>query len=173
MSKNVKNCCRTCAPIFIFSVAKIDLFFPSILALLFNSKSHFFSNSIFFLSFFDDFFQNVQVSVERIKEYRDDLEQEAPYEIPDQDPKDWPPFGEVKFDNYKTRYRPGLELVLKGVNADIKRGEKIGIVGRTGAGKSSMTLALFRIIEPAEGTISIDNIDITHMGVGHLRSRFV
>ena len=64
-------------------------------------------------------------------------------------------------------------MVLKGVNADIKRGEKIGIVGRTGAGKSSMTLALFRIIEPAEGTISIDNIDITHMGVGHLRSRFV
>jgi len=62
-------------------------------------------------------------------------------------------------------------LVLKGVNADIKRGEKIGIVGRTGAGKSSMTLALFRIIEPAEGAISIDNIDITHMGVGHLRSR--
>lgn len=64
-------------------------------------------------------------------------------------------------------------MVLKGVNADIKRGEKIGIVGRTGAGKSSMTLALFRIIEPAEGAISIDNIDITHMGVGHLRSRFV
>ena len=64
-------------------------------------------------------------------------------------------------------------MVLKGVNADIKRGEKIGIVGRTGAGKSSMTLALFRIIEPAEGTISIDNIDITHMGVGHLRPRFV
>ena len=64
-------------------------------------------------------------------------------------------------------------MVLKGVNADIKRGEKIGIVGRTGAGKSSMTLSLFRIIEPAEGSISIDNIDITHMGVGHLRSRFV
>ena len=51
-----------------------------------------------------------------------------------------------KFENYMTRYRPGLDLVLKGVNAEIKRGEKIGIVGRTGAGKSSMTLSLFRYV---------------------------
>ena len=112
------------------------------------------------------------VSVERIKEYQDDLEQEAPYEMPDQDPQEgWPQYGQIEFKDYKVRYRPGLELVLKGVNCKILRGEKIGVVGRTGAGKSSLTLALFRIIEPAEGSISIDNADITHMGVGHLRSR--
>ena len=111
------------------------------------------------------------VSVERIKEYQDSIEQEAPYSLPLQDPKDWPQYGEITFDHYKTRYRPGLELVLKGVNAEIKRGEKIGIVGRTGAGKSSMTLALFRIIEPAEGSITIDGVDITQMGIGYLRSR--
>lgn len=112
------------------------------------------------------------VSVERIKEYQDDLEQEAPYNLPDQDPKDdWPYYGQIKFDNYKVRYRPGLDLVLKGVNCQIQRGEKIGIVGRTGAGKSSLTLALFRIIEAAEGSITIDDIDIKQLGIGFLRSR--
>ncbi|CAB4057844.1 ABCC1 [Lepeophtheirus salmonis] len=61
--------------------------------------------------------------------------------------------GVIKFDNYKTRYRKGLDLVLKGINCTIQKGEKIGIVGRTGAGKSSLTLALFRIIEPSEDPI--------------------
>lgn len=60
-----------------------------------------------------------------------------------QDPK-WPMEGQVKFDNFKLRYREGLDLVLKGVSFDIKGGEKVGIVGRTGAGKSSLTMALFR-----------------------------
>ena len=73
------------------------------------------------------------VSVERIKEYQDDLEQEAPYTMPEQDPKDgWPKYGQIDFVDYKLRYRPGLDLVLKGVDAQIKRGEKVGIVGRTG-----------------------------------------
>ena len=73
------------------------------------------------------------VSVERIKEYQDDLEQEAPYSMPEQDPKDgWPNYGEINFVDYKVRYRPGLELVLKGVDCKIRRGEKVGIVGRTG-----------------------------------------
>ena len=73
------------------------------------------------------------VSVERIKEYQDDLEQEAPYSMPEQDPKDgWPNYGEIDFVDYKVRYRPGLELVLKGVDCKIRRGEKVGIVGRTG-----------------------------------------
>ena len=85
------------------------------------------------------------VSVERIKEYQDDLEQEPPYKMPEQDPQEgWPQYGEVTFHDYKVRYRPGLDLVLKGIDCKIQRGEKIGIVGRTGAGKSSLTLGLFR-----------------------------
>ncbi|KAL7641498.1 UNVERIFIED_CONTAM: hypothetical protein RMT77_007369 [Armadillidium vulgare] len=111
------------------------------------------------------------VSVERIREYTK-LPQEAPWEIKDQKPpKEWPQEGKVKFDNYSTRYREGLDLVVKNIKCDIKSTEKIGIVGRTGAGKSSLTLALFRIIEPANGTILIDGIDIAKIGLHDLRGR--
>ena len=68
-------------------------------------------------------------------------------------------------DDYATRYRPGLDLVLKGINLQIKPGEKIGIVGRTGAGKSSLTLGLFRLIEAAQGRIMLDNVDISKLGL--------
>ena len=87
------------------------------------------------------------VSVERISEYQQ-VAQEAPFEIPAQDPPpEWPQYGAVTFENYQTRYREGLDLVLKGIDCEIRSGEKIGIVGRTGAGKSSLTLALFRFVE--------------------------
>lgn len=83
------------------------------------------------------------VSVERIKEYQEN-KQEAAWEKLDSAPKSWPESGAVTFKNYSVRYREGLDLVLKDLNIQIKAGEKVGIVGRTGAGKSSMTLALFR-----------------------------
>ncbi|XP_033169107.1 multidrug resistance-associated protein 1 isoform X4 [Drosophila mauritiana] len=112
------------------------------------------------------------VSVERIKEYGE-TKQEAPWEL-EQDknkPKNWPQEGHVEFQNFQVRYREGLDLVLRGVSFNIKGGEKVGIVGRTGAGKSSLTLALFRIIEAAGGRISIDGVDIASMGLHMLRSR--
>ncbi|KAF9945731.1 hypothetical protein BGZ70_003646, partial [Mortierella alpina] len=71
-----------------------------------------------------------------------------------------------------TRYRPGLELVLRGVNCSIRPHEKIGICGRTGAGKSSLTLSLFRIIESVKGQIFVDGIDISTLGLYDVRSRF-
>lgn len=84
------------------------------------------------------------VAVERIKEYGE-ATQEAAWEIPSKNPpKAWPEIGAVEFQDYAVRYRPGLDLVLTSVNFHINGGEKIGIVGRTGAGKSSMTLSLFR-----------------------------
>ena len=67
-----------------------------------------------------------------------------------------------------TRYRAGLDLVLRDVSCHIQAGEKVGIVGRTGAGKSSITLALFRIIEAAAGTITIDGVDIAGVGLATL-----
>ena len=93
------------------------------------------------------------VSVERVLEYAT-LPSEAPDVIFKKRPNiGWPAYGGVSFHHYSTRYRPELELVLKDISLDIKPHEKIGVVGRTGAGKSSLTLALFRLIEPATGSI--------------------
>lgn len=88
-------------------------------------------------------------------------EPEAPWFIEgDADPS-WPQSGEVRFEEYSTRYKIDLDLVLKKVNLQISAGEKVGIVGRTGAGKSSLTLGLLRIIEAVEGKILIDGVDIS------------
>ena len=112
------------------------------------------------------------VAVERIKEYSE-TPQEAAWvnESKPRPSSDWPQTGRVQFSNYQTRYRPGLDLVLKGIDADIAGGEKIGIVGRTGAGKSSLTLSLFRIIEAAAGNITLDGVRISDIGLHDLRSK--
>lgn len=111
------------------------------------------------------------VSVERVLEYA-----KLPSEAPDRISKhrlkiSWPASGAVDFNNYSARYRPGLNLVLKDINLNIKSHEKIGVVGRTGAGKSSLTLALFRIIEPDTGNISIDDLNTSTIGLLDLRGR--
>ena len=111
------------------------------------------------------------VSVERVLEYAR-LQSEAPEVIPQRRPKlSWPAKGAVEFRDFSARYRPELDLVLKHINLSIKSHEKIGIVGRTGAGKSSLTLALFRIIEPDTGHISIDDLDTSSIGLLDLRQR--
>lgn len=111
------------------------------------------------------------VSVERILEYAR-LPSEAPEVISkNRPPNSWPAKGAVSFNGYSTRYRPGLDLVLKNINLNIKSHEKIGVVGRTGAGKSSLTLALFRIIEPTEGDVTIDNLSTSSIGLLDLRGR--
>jgi len=111
------------------------------------------------------------VSVERVNEYSN-ITTEAERVIPDSRPsRDWPQQGVVLFDNFQLRYRDGLPLVLKEISFMIKPAEKIGIVGRTGAGKSSLALALFRILERAGGKIVIDGVDIATIGLRDLRSR--
>uniref|UniRef100_A0A8C2XQZ4 ATP-binding cassette, sub-family C (CFTR/MRP), member 2 n=1 Tax=Cyclopterus lumpus TaxID=8103 RepID=A0A8C2XQZ4_CYCLU len=110
------------------------------------------------------------VAVERVSEYAE-LENEAKWVTDTRPPEKWPEKGRLQFDNYKVRYRPGLDLVLHGITCDIDSTEKIGIVGRTGAGKSSLTNCLFRIIEASEGRILIDNVDISTIGLHDLRSR--
>ncbi|XP_078610229.1 multidrug resistance-associated protein 1-like isoform X14 [Branchiostoma floridae x Branchiostoma japonicum] len=111
------------------------------------------------------------VAVERIKEYAE-TPTEAEWVVDDNRPPDnWPSEGKVNFNSYQTRYREGLDLVIKGIDVTIKGGEKIGIVGRTGAGKSSLTLAIFRIIEAAGGDIEIDGVNISKIGLHDLRGR--
>ena len=114
--------------------------------------------------------ENHMNSTERIQHYGTQVEQEAPVHTFDV-PKEWPNKGEIVFDRTCMRYRPHLPLVLDSLNLHIKPGERIGIVGRTGAGKSSVITTLFRLVELSEGSIHIDGIDISTVGLYDLRSR--
>uniref|UniRef100_A0A3Q1G5Y0 ATP binding cassette subfamily C member 3 n=1 Tax=Acanthochromis polyacanthus TaxID=80966 RepID=A0A3Q1G5Y0_9TELE len=115
--------------------------------------------------------ENNIVAVERVKEYSE-TKTEAPWEVEDKKPpSEWPMQGNVEFNDYSVRYREGLDLVLKNITLKVKGGEKIGIVGRTGAGKSSMTLCLFRLLEAAAGEITIDDVKIAEIGLHDLRSK--
>ena len=116
-------------------------------------------------------FEASVTSIERIKEYCE-IKQEPEWFIEETRPQNsWPDKGKIKIENFSLKYREDLEHVLKDLNIEINSGEKIGIVGRTGAGKSSMTLALFRMIENTEGKIFIDNVDINTIGLHDLRHK--
>jgi ABC-type multidrug transport system fused ATPase/permease subunit len=115
------------------------------------------------------------VSVERVAEYAS-LESEestgavlgggvAPVK------PNWPTAGAIHFRNVQMRYRPGLPLVLRGVTFDVNPGEKVGICGRTGSGKSTLIVALWRLVEPCGGSISLDDVDISKISLRDLRSR--
>ncbi|KYK57220.1 ATP-dependent bile acid permease [Drechmeria coniospora] len=110
-------------------------------------------------------------AMERVKEYLD-LEQEAAPVVEGRRPAaSWPSEGDVEFVDYTTRYRADLDPVLKGISLKIAACEKVGIVGRTGAGKSSLALALFRALEAEEGRIVIDGVDIGTIGLRDLREK--
>ena len=128
------------------------------------------------------------IAVERIKEYSETPTEAPPIIESNRPSDDWPSQGHVKFDHYSTRYREGLDLVLKDITVNIPGGTKVarckfcfsdqllcfsqvGIVGRTGAGKSSLTLSMFRIIEAAGGAILIDNNNIADYGLDDLRAK--
>lgn len=116
--------------------------------------------------------ENEMNSVERICEYAFDLPQEAAPHVSETKPAEsWPERGAIRFENVSLAYRPGLPLVLKSLNADIKPMEKIGICGRTGAGKSSIMTALYRLSELTHGKVEIDGVDISKIGLTDLRSK--
>ena len=99
--------------------------------------------------------------------YEDEKLKEKKYDLSD---KSWPDQGKVTFENFSIKYRNDCDLALKNINLEINPGEKIGIVGRTGSGKSSLTLSLFRIIEAFEGKIEIDGENSHDIPLKKLRS---
>ncbi|KAJ5317887.1 hypothetical protein PENANT_c004G07627 [Penicillium antarcticum] len=125
-------------------------------------------NVLWLVRLYSEVQQNMN-SVERVREYLE-VDQEAAAVIPESRPTaGWPSQGAVEFNGYSTRYRPDLDPVLKEVSFSVKAGEKVGIVGRTGAGKSSLALALFRGLEAEKGRILIDGVDIGSIGLRDLR----
>jgi ABC-type multidrug transport system fused ATPase/permease subunit len=153
----------------ILSVGRID---AGAAGLAMSYAVTFTENVLWFVRLYGSNEQNMN-SVERVKEYLD-VEQEAPQIIPDNRPDpSWPSHGSVEFVNYSTRYRKDFDFVLRDISFKILPGEKVGVVGRTGAGKSSLALALFRALEAEEGQILVDDLDIGKIGLQDLRENIV
>lgn len=149
----------------ILSVGKID---AGAAGLSLTYAVQFTENVLWLVRLYSANEQNMN-SVERVKEYLD-VEQEATAIIPESRPDgNWPSQGNIEFINYSTRYRADLNPVLSNVTFSVKGGERVGIVGRTGAGKSSLAMALFRGLEADEGKIIIDGVDIGLIGLQDLR----
>lgn len=118
--------------------------------------------------------ENCMNATERILYYKENIPSEAASHVDgselDQRPL-WPERGAISFRNVSMRYREGLPLVLKSLSVDFQGGHKIGICGRTGAGKSTILQTLYRIVELAEGSISVDGVDVASIGLHQLRSQ--
>ncbi|KAL2939122.1 ABC transporter C family member 10 [Bienertia sinuspersici] len=115
---------------------------------------------------------NMMVSMERLEQYMH-ITSEAPEIIDDnRTPTGWPFTGQVEISDLKVRYRPNAPFVLRGISCVFEGGHKFGIVGRTGCGKTTLVSTLFRLVEPSEGRIVIDGIDISTIGLHDLRSHF-
>lgn len=115
--------------------------------------------------------ENKMISVERILQFTN-IPSEAPLVIENcRPPPEWPCHGTIELENLHVQYSPILPRVLKGITCKFPAKKKIGIVGRTGSGKSTLIQALFRVVEPSEGHIFIDGLDISKMGLQDLRSK--
>ncbi|RLN11969.1 ABC transporter C family member 8-like isoform X1 [Panicum miliaceum] len=124
-----------------------------------------------FLTRFYSYLENYIISVERIKQYMH-LPAEPPAIIPEnRPPASWPQEGRIELQDLKIRYRPNAPLVLKGITCTFAAGNKIGVVGRTGSGKSTLISSLFRLVDPAGGRILIDKLDICSIGLKDLRTK--
>lgn len=111
------------------------------------------------------------VSVERVHNYVTNVKQEAALRVSNSVQPSWPSQGNIQVSNVKMRYRDGLPIVLDGISLDIKAGQRVGIVGRTGCGKSSFLSTFLRLVELEEGSIVVDGVDISGIGLHDLREK--
>ncbi|KAL6607981.1 hypothetical protein ACP70R_041044 [Stipagrostis hirtigluma subsp. patula] len=115
--------------------------------------------------------ENKMISVERILQFSN-IPSESPLVIEEYRPTEkWPWYGTIQIDDLQIKYSHDMPMVLKGISCTFPGGRKIGVVGRTGSGKSTLIQALFRIVEPSAGRIIIDGLDISLLGLHDLRSR--
>ncbi|XP_073129929.1 putative ABC transporter C family member 15 [Henckelia pumila] len=115
--------------------------------------------------------ENKMISVERILQFTSIPSEAPPVNENFRPETEWPLSGKIEIENLHVQYSPVLPKVLKGITCTFPGEKKIGIVGRTGSGKSTLIQALFRVVEHTEGRILIDNIDISKIGLQDLRSR--
>ena len=130
--------------------------------------SSFSVNALWLLRCYADVEININ-AVERIQEYINDIKEESAVETAVDPAANWPQTGEIDVDGLALRYAPNLPLVIKGISFHVNSGEKVGVVGRTGAGKSTIITSLFRFLEPEQGKIVIDGVDISKIGLNSLR----
>ncbi|XP_071720884.1 ABC transporter C family member 4-like isoform X1 [Rutidosis leptorrhynchoides] len=130
------------------------------------------NGALFWAIYISCFVENRMVSVERIKQFTNIPSESEWVKKDTSPPSSWPSHGNVELKDIQVKYRPNTPLVIKGITLNIKGGEKIGVVGRTGGGKSTLIQVLFRLVEPSSGSIIIDDIDISTLGLHDLRSRF-
>ena len=154
-------------------------FTPKIIGIILTYSQVLQEDMIEFLSSFSNF-ENTMTKMERSLSYTKlkmerslsytKLISEKPQKLTsDLALRNWPSKGEIQFENFNVKYRNDTEMVLKNINFHLKSGEHLGIVGRTGSGKSTISLCLFRILEAYSGKIYIDGVDISKVGLQKLR----
>ena len=151
----------------IFSLIHKELYSAKIIGIILSYSIIFQSDIIEFLSSFSNF-ENTMTKMERSLLYTHLINEKPQYS--ENDNINWPTKGEIEFIDYSTRYRPDTEIILKNLSFKIEGSKKIGIVGRTGSGKSTMAICLFRILEALNGKILIDGIDISTLGLKKIRN---
>ena len=151
----------------IFTLIEKELYSAKVIGIILSYSIIFQSDIIEFLSAFSNF-ENTMTKMERSLTYTN-LISEKPQHLENDNKINWPTKGEIEFINYSTRYRPDTKIVLKNLSFKIESNKRIGIVGRTGSGKSTIALCLFRILESLKGKILIDGIDISTIGLQKLR----
>ena len=143
-------------------------FTPKIIGIILTYSLVLQEDMIEFLSSFSNF-ENTMTKMERSLSYTNIISERAQSLTSDLSLANWPSKGEILFENFCVKYRNDTEMVLKNINFHLKPGEHLGVVGRTGSGKSTISLCLFRILEAFSGKIYIDGVDISKVGLNKLR----